>query len=82
MGKWVINLSPPATCKALRTQIHVRTQIGIVLSCLCSKGLADERKTVNTVLPTRRYMTWISEKLITSLLENLPKSDNLFFEII
>lgn len=45
MGKWIINLSPPAICKALRTQTHVRTQIGIVLSCLCRKSLTDERKT-------------------------------------
>lgn len=52
MGKWVINLIPSATCKALRTQIHVRRQIDTVLLCLCRKSLADERKTAKHYLHT------------------------------
>lgn len=82
MGKWIINLSPPAICKALRTQTHVRTQIGIVLSCLCRKSLQMKGRLRNTALPTYRYMRWISEKLVTSLLENSPKSAHSFFKII
>lgn len=55
MGKWVINLSLSATCKALRTQIHVRRQIGMVLY-LCKKSLADERKTAkHSITCTQAY---------------------------